>query len=708
MKRIAIIGSCGYVGNICYSYLTSNNDIDVTCYDIAPTDVFPPHRQLKSSAISVEDIRMYDVILYFAGIHTEACDSISYDTVFDINVNEPCHIVKHLTEKQLFIYASTAAVYSDTMDRLSSETTHINIESLTKYERSMVERELAISSKNKKSIGLRMGSVISISNNMRLDSLYSGIYKQLLLDANVRIWNKNAQRSILWHKDLTAAISKIIDSSTTICGSSVYNLTSFNTTVYDVAKYAVSFNNKEIVEMGSSISRGFKIDISKFCDTFDYTVSGNIEIIHSAFILNKNTFIELINKQCCVVCGKTLSRILNLGEQPLANDLRTTPQATCKYPLELYRCYKCNHTQIGHFVDKATLFSNYLYESGTSLTSKLYFADFAERYSARTTKKERNILEIACNDGSQLNEFKAQGWNTYGVDPAENLTSTAKLNDHNVLCDYWGSMKTPFQSVKFDLIVAQNVLAHVTTPVAFVRQCVECMNDDTLLVIQTSQSNMYFNGEFDTIYHEHISFFTIKSMQYLAKLCGCTLVNVYKTPIHGTSYVFELKKGIHTDIKLPLLDEENRRGLYNETIYQRFKESASLTKSIASSLITTYKSNNYRIIGYGAAAKGNVFLNYLSDSSPHSNILPECIIDESSLKLNKYTPCTHIPIKSINTLNSLNNTKLCIIVTAWNFISEIEKKIVSHIEKSNLHMRVELLVFFPDLHIVRLKDTLRT
>ena len=591
MKRIAIIGSCGYVGNICYSYLTSNNDIDVTCYDIAPTDVFPPHRQLKSSAISVEEIRMYDIILYFAGVHTEACDSISYETVFDINVNEPCHIVKHLTDTQLFIYASTAAVYSDITDKLSSETTLINIDSLTKYERSMIEREIAISSQSKKSIGLRMGSVISISNNMRLDSLYSGIYKQLLLDVNVKIWNKNAQRSILWYKDLTVAISKIIDSSTTICGSSVYNLSSFNTSVYDVAKYAVSFNNNE---------------------------------------------------------------------------------------------------------------------SGTRLTSKLYFADFAERYSARMTKKERNILEIACNDGSQLNEFKSRGWNTYGVDPAENLTSTAKRNDHNVLCDYWGSMKTPFQSVKFDLIVAQNVLAHVTSPVAFVRQCVECMNDDTLLVIQTSQSNMYFNGEFDTIYHEHISFFTIKSMQYLAKLCGCTLVNVYKTPIHGTSYVFELKKGVHTDIKLQLLDEEIQRGLYNETIYQRFKESASLTKSIASSLITTYKSNNYRIIGYGAAAKGNVFLNYLSDSSPHSNILPECIIDESSLKLNKYTPCTHIPIKSINTLNSLNNTKLCIIVTAWNFISEIEKKIVSHIEKSNLHMRVDLLVFFPDLHIVRLKDTLRT
>jgi nucleoside-diphosphate-sugar epimerase/2-polyprenyl-3-methyl-5-hydroxy-6-metoxy-1,4-benzoquinol methylase len=707
MKKLAIIGSCGYVGNICYSHLTSFDNIDVTCYDIAPVNIFPPHEQVKSSEISVQDIHKYDIILYVAGIHTQTCESTSYETVFDVNVNEPLRIVKCLKDNQLFIYASTAAVYSNTSGKVCSETEIIDVEHLTAYEKSMLEREIAILSENKNTIGLRMGSVIGISNNMRLDSLYSGVYKQVFLDPVITIWNVNAHRSILWYKDLINSISKIIAKTDEIRGSFIYNISSFNTTVYDVAMYAssVSTHRKNIIIDDSNNNiRGFKTDSSKFCDKFDYKMLGNIENVHADFISNKNMFIELINKQCCTICGKTLKSILNLGQQPLANDLKTIPQETCKYPLELYRCSNCTHTQIGYFVDKSTLFSNYIYESGTSMTSKRYFSDFAESYSNKINQTGRNVLEIACNDGSQLDEFRKRGWNTYGIDPAENLIQKAKSKKHIVICDFWGKMERPFKDVQFDLIVAQNVLAHVTTPIEFVKQCVDSMNDNTLLVIQTSQSNMYFNGEFDTVYHEHISFFTIKSMQYLATRCGCTLINVYKTHIHGTSYVFELQKGIR-DVRLSLLGEEIQRGLYTESNYEKFKQSAILTKGLAISILSTYKNNGYTIIGYGAAAKGNVFLNYISDSYP-GGILPDYIIDESPLKLNKYTPCTNIPIRSINVLNTLNNAKICVIVLAWNFLTEIEGKISVYVKKNNLLISLELLVFFPEIRVSKLKDNL--
>jgi hypothetical protein len=566
----------------------------------------------------------------------------------------------------------------------------------------MLARENAIQSLNKKTIGLRLGSIVGISNNMRIDSLYTGLYKQAFVDTEICVWSENAERSILWYKDILNCFEILVKNSDHIISKDIYNISSFNTTVGTVAKTISDFFKKPIkLQSGFRNERGFKIDCSKFCDRFSYTMIGTSSIIHSHFLQNRLTFIELINKQVCLICNSALHLVLNLGEQPLANDLRNTPQNTCKYPLELYRCISCNHTQIGFFVDKSTLFKNYLYESGVSRTSKQHFSDFAEIYSTKVKNSSRKVLEIASNDGSQLDEFKIRGWETYGVDPAENIVSKSINRSHNIICDFWGnSNSTIFKDVIFDLIIAQNVLAHVTNPVEFIRECVLHMDSETMLVIQTSQSNMYFNGEFDTIYHEHISFFSIKSMQHLAKRCGIFLINAYKADIHGTSYIFELKKNCTSEIDIDLLKTEESLGLYDNNLYSKFSRSTLLTKSIALSIFKTYKDSGYSIIGYGAAAKGNVFLNYISNSTP-LDLLPEVIIDESVLKIDMYCPCINIPIKDISILKKYTLKKVCIIILAWNFSKEIHGKIKSYIKNNNIDIDFDMIMFFPNLSIFK-------
>lgn len=146
-----------------------------------------------------------------------------------------------------------------------------------------------------------------------------------------------------------------------------------------------------------------------------------------------------------------------------------------------------------------------------------------------------------------MDYFKNLNWNTYGVDPAENLIPITKSKGHNVICDFWNdaaALKLP----KMDVIIAQNVFAHTEYIDNFLKSCKLIMHDNTSLFIQTSQKNMIINNEFDTIYHEHISFFNTKSMNILVSRNGLVLNRVLENQIHGISYIFEIK--VQKDLKI--------------------------------------------------------------------------------------------------------------------------------------------------------------
>ena len=404
----------------------------------------------------------------------------------------------------------------------------------------------------------------------------------------------------------------------------------------------------------------------------------------------------------CIICNNLLVPIIDLGKQPLANNLLSSKKDTISYPLVLTRCETCNHIQLDYSIDKNILFNNYNYESGISNTGLKYFEDFAEKYNnlIPILNRKKNVLDIACNDGSQLDAFLRKGWNTFGIDPAANIVENTIKKGHYVECKFWDdTVSNTIKNTKFDLIIAQNVFAHVKDPINFLKLCTQIMSDDTYLVIQTSQANMIFNNEFDTIYHEHISFFTIKSMIKAVELVGCYLLNVYKVDIHGTSYIFEIKKGNRYN-KLPLLEYEINNDLYEKYTYINYSISIKYIKNTVLDILNEYYNNGYNIIGFGAAAKGNVFLNYIFDSTP--NILcPKYIIDESKLKIKKYTPGTLILIEDISILQSYKKQNVLIIILAWNFSNEIINKIQEYI--TNIDITCTCIQFFPKIKTTILK-----
>jgi SAM-dependent methyltransferase len=360
---------------------------------------------------------------------------------------------------------------------------------------------------------------------------------------------------------------------------------------------------------------------------------------------------------------------LDLGVQPMANSfLANENDEELTFPLKLNLCRNCFHLQLSHAVDPDLLFKNYLYVSGTSQTLKDYFDWFANLAFDYYQGTPKTVLDIACNDGTQLNSFKARGLTTYGIDPATNLHPISSAN-HEVVCDYFTQDHVEhFKSKNLDIINAQNVFAHNSYPLEFLQQCKEIMHDDTVLFIQTSQADMVANNEFDTIYHEHLSFFCANSMNELARRAGLHLVDIAKTPIHGTSYLFVFAKTPRAVNINHILEEERNAGLQTPATYLEYARKAEQVVVDLKNAISAYRAEGYVIAGYGAAAKGMTLLNF-------GNIQLDFIIDDNPLKQGRYTPGTRIPVVSIDMLDECEDLNVAFVPLAWNFFDEIKGKI---------------------------------
>jgi SAM-dependent methyltransferase len=300
-----------------------------------------------------------------------------------------------------------------------------------------------------------------------------------------------------------------------------------------------------------------------------------------------------------------------------------------------------------------------------------WFAEFATEYFDHVPP---NVLDIGCNDGTQLNYFSNLGAQTFGIDPAQNL-HTISSKRHRVMCDFFNaSTASKFVNAygKMDCVVAQNSFAHNPDPLGYLTALKEVISDNGLFFIQTSQADMVLNNEFDTIYHEHVNFYNINSMKELCNRAGYNLVDVIKTPIHGTSYVFVISPTRSKPNRIKnLLEIEVQQGLTTISTYHKWAKKAKHTVKKLYNKCDSFKQQNFILVGYGAAAKGNTLLNF-------ANLKLDMIIDDNPLKQGLYSPGQKIPVVSIHALNNINITQPIVFVPlAWNFYKEIRNNILT-------------------------------
>lgn len=380
------------------------------------------------------------------------------------------------------------------------------------------------------------------------------------------------------------------------------------------------------------------------------------------------------NKECLACGHEHLTPVLDLNDQPLANSYKKSEyEVEVSYPLKINRCNNCYHVQLSHAVDPDLIYKNYLYVSGTTKTYVDYMEWYADFCIETFGDKVDSVLDIGCNDGSQLNAFKSRGSKTYGVDPAENLYHLSSKN-HNVVCGYFDDS----YKQRVDVITIQNAFAHNPNPLELLKNCKLNLKPKGLIFIQTSQSDMILNNEFDTIYHEHISFYNILYMSLLCKRAGLELIDTVKTPIHGTSYIFVISADRKCEARLKnLISMENIAGLYKSSTYNKYAQSCNDMVNKFKAVIEYRRTLGYKIVGYGAAAKANTFLNF-------AKVTFDMIIDDNPLKQGLYTPGSSVGIVSSDILKTFTeHDKILFVPLAWNFFEEIKERIIAKRNNKN-------------------------
>jgi len=333
-------------------------------------------------------------------------------------------------------------------------------------------------------------------------------------------------------------------------------------------------------------------------------------------------------------------------------------------------CKNCFHSQLSIVVDPELMFENYLYVSGTTETFRKHCEDLAVDAVKRFSRKKLSVLDIACNDGTQLEFFRSLNCEILGVDPAKNLRKITLEKNIPVIVDYWSKALAKKIRKKFDIITGTNVFAHVDNIMDFLLACKEVLNENGYIILEFPYCDkMIKNNEFDTVYHEHLSYFLVNSFFTLIDKAGLTITDIIQTPIHGGSIRFFLssKRSKASDKTKKLIDLEKKSGLLNLITYQKFTERVNLNKKTFKNKLKELKKTGKRIVGYGASAKGNTMLNYFK-----ANL--EYIVDDNPLKWDYLTPGRDILIVSPERF-SKDPVNLAIVILSWNFYAEIKKKI---------------------------------
>ena len=402
----------------------------------------------------------------------------------------------------------------------------------------------------------------------------------------------------------------------------------------------------------------------------------------------------------CRVCNKKISDYFcDLGPTPLANSFITNKKLFNKeknYPLKVYFCKKCYLPQLPEHVFAKNIFSNYDYFSSYSKSwinhSKNYVNEIIKDLNLN---KENNICEIASNDGYLLQFFKQKGFKVLGVEPAKNVANKAikkKINTLKIFFNYKNANKIKKKYGLQDLIICNNVYAHVPDILNFTKGLKELISKNGIITIEFPHYlNLIKKNQFDTIYHEHFSYLSLHSVNKILKKFKLIIFKVKKIDTHGGSlrvYIKhkKCKKFMVDDNYNKIFKEEKKLKIFDKENIKSFSIKLKKIRKDFIDLLLDLKLKGKKVVAYGAAAKGNTFLNYcnLGDN------LIDFVVDKNPSKIGKFLPGSHLPIFSVKKLNQFKPDY--IIILPWNIKNEV-------IEQVKKKLRTKFITAIPKLRI---------
>ncbi|MEZ4405030.1 MAG: class I SAM-dependent methyltransferase [Polyangiales bacterium] len=380
--------------------------------------------------------------------------------------------------------------------------------------------------------------------------------------------------------------------------------------------------------------------------------------------------------RCWSCQGARLTPVLDLGRTPLANSL---VPASCldrpdpTFPLVLAWCADCSLVQITDSVPPESLFRDYLYFSSYSDTMLQHAADLAARMV-----KERGlgpgslVVEVASNDGYLLKAYKRAGVPVLGVEPAVNVAQVA-IHEHGIptVTEFFGdalAQTLRAEGKRASVMHANNVLAHVPDLNGFVRGFKTLLADDGVAVFEAPYARDMVEGlAFDTIYHEHLCYYSLTALDQLFRRNGLAVVRVERLAIHGGSLrVFVTHAGATPDETVgATLAEERALGVDGLAYYEEFARRVQRLRGVLVTLLHDLKAAGRTVAAYGASAKGSTLLNAFGIGRE----VIDFVVDRSPHKQGLYTAGTHIPIRAPEAL--LEHKPDYALLLTWNFADEI-------------------------------------
>ena len=379
------------------------------------------------------------------------------------------------------------------------------------------------------------------------------------------------------------------------------------------------------------------------------------------------------SQQVCRVCDSArLEPVIDLGMQPWCNHFLRADEVGTEpiYPLRVAYCLDCATAQLDHTVPKEVMFGNHTYLSGVTRSLSDHFRSVAEEVAQRFTagKSRPSVLDIGSNDGTQLKHFQTLGFDVLGIESSRTTAEIANAAGVNTVNEFFNADLVSRIGRRFDVINAAGVFFHLEELHSVAEGIRIALADDGVFVVQfLYMPSIIDNLAFDQIYHEHLLYYTLTTVNQLLARHGLELFDAYLSPIHGGSIVgFATHAGrLPKTSRLEHALASEIRGEYNSiNTYRRFAERIQTMRVENLAFLEDRAAQGKRVYGMGAPVKGNTLLNYFGVT----NRLMQCVVERNTLRRGLYTPGSHLPVLMEDELPEPPDVYY---VLAWNFKREI-------------------------------------
>lgn len=378
----------------------------------------------------------------------------------------------------------------------------------------------------------------------------------------------------------------------------------------------------------------------------------------------------------CRVCDSNrLNLVIDLDKQPWCNHFLRKEEIGKEpfYSLKVVHCADCETAQLDFTVPKETMFGDHTYLSGVTRSLSQHFEHVAQEVNQRffSQHADKTVLDIGSNDGTQLKHYQKRGWKVLGVESSKGTAKRALEQGVPTQNVFFNQSNAQGLGGPFQVINASGVFFHMEELHSVADGIRFCLAPDGVFLVQfLYMQKIVENGAFDQIYHEHLLYYNLKTLERLLQRHGLTCFDAYLAPIHGGSMMafVQHRDGPHasTGREKAILAEEERKGSNRMDWYLNFAHRIARMKRENIDILGERKSRGKRIYGMGAPVKGNTLLNYFKIGPDTIDFL----VEKNELRRNLFSPGMHIPIRMENEIEIAPDVYY---VLAWNFKQEILK-----------------------------------